>query len=255
MKLFFRKHGSGPPMIILHGLFGSSDNWNFQAKNFSEYYSVYLIDQRNHGQSPHDEIMNLDALADDLGSFIQQQGIRQPILLGHSMGGKVVMNFAVRYPDIAGKVIVVDIGPKYYPPHHKHILEGMKKLPLTGISNRSEADHFLAQYISESAIRQFLLKNLVRTENTFKWQINLNAIENNLELLGNQLNSKEKYFGSCLFLFGKKSNYFKEGDEELIKAIFPNSQLSFIEKGGHWLHVECPEEFGKIILSYLADNE
>lgn len=252
MKLFFRKSGQGTPLIILHGLFGSSDNWFTLAKTFSQQFTVYLVDQRNHGQSPHSKEMNYEMLAEDLHDFIHEQGIESPDIIGHSMGGKAVMNFAVKYPNHIGRMIVVDIVPKAYPVHHDAILDGLEAIPLKTIASRAEADALLASYVPELDIRQFLLKNLSRTaEGGFEWKINLVAIERNIEALGVPMVYSGKHDGPCLFIRGEKSNYYTTGDEQLIRAIFPNAEFSVMDTG-HWVQAEKPEEFARVVLKYLA---
>jgi esterase len=174
MKLFSRKSGHGHPLIILHGLFGSSDNWFTLARTFSKHHTVYLVDQRNHGMSPHTTEMNYAALAEDVHHFIREHEIDQPDIIGHSMGGKAAMNFAVKYPRMLRKLVVVDIVPKAYPVHHDHILDGLHALPLESLQSRAEADRLLTHYVPEPAVRQFLLKNLGRGEDgRFVWKINL----------------------------------------------------------------------------------
>ncbi len=252
MNLFFRSSGQGTPLIILHGLFGSSDNWYSLAKVFAEHFTVYLVDQRNHGQSPHSDEMNYTLLAEDLKDFIAEHSIRQPVILGHSMGGKTAMNFAVKYPNQLSKLIVVDIVPKYYPVHHDAILEGLKAIPLATLASRNESDAILSKYVPEPDVRQFLLKNLSRLPaGGFEWKINVGAIDRNIEKMGEGMIYSGKYDGPSLFIKGKKSNYYSEGDEALIKTIFPKAEFAVLDTG-HWVQAEKPEEFSKLVLSYLA---
>ncbi len=252
MKLFFRQSGQGSPLIILHGLFGSSDNWYTLAKTFAEHYSVYVVDQRNHGQSPHSDEMNYRVLAEDLHEFIVEQGLQRPAVIGHSMGGKAAMNFAVAYPDHIGKLIVVDIVPKAYPVHHDAILDGLHDIPLASIASRSEADARLTSFVPEPDVRQFLLKNLSRKPSGgFEWKINLSAIDQNIEALGEGMIYSGKHDGPSLFIRGEKSNYYAPGDEVRIKAIFPNADIVTMDTG-HWVQAEKPEEFARIVLNYLS---
>ena len=246
MKLFFRESGQGKPLIILHGLFGSSDNWFTLAKTFSQQFKVFLVDQRNHGQSPQSAEMNYELLAEDLHDFIREHALDRPAVIGHSMGGKAAMNFAVKYPKEIGKMIVVDIVPKLYPVHHDAILEGLSAIPLQTIGSRTVADDLLAGYVPEVDVRQFLLKNLSRvTEGGFVWKINLQAIERNIESLGADMVYSGKHDGSCLFIRGEKSNYYSPGDELQIRAIFPNAEFATMNTG-HWVQAEKPEEFAQI---------
>jgi len=252
MKLFYRQSGQGTPLIILHGLFGSSDNWYTLAKVFAESFTVYLVDQRNHGQSPHSAEFDYKLLTEDLEEFIREHAIQNPVILGHSMGGKAAMNFAVKYPEQLGKLIVVDIVPKAYPIHHDAILDGLKAIPLAGLASRNEADKILSDYVPEPAVRQFLLKNLSRkNEGGFEWRINLEAIDRNIEQMGVGMISSGKYDGPSLFVKGKKSNYYGDNDEALIKTIFPKAEFAALDTG-HWVQAENPDEFSKLVLNYLA---
>jgi esterase len=252
MKLFFRKSGQGLPLIILHGLFGSSDNWYSLARVFSEKFTVFVVDQRNHGLSPHSDDFDYRFLTEDLKDFIMEHNIPQPIILGHSMGGKTAMNLAVKYPDMLRNLIVVDIVPKAYPVHHDAILDGLKAIPIASISSRKEADSILSAYVPEPGVRQFLLKSLTRKEEGgFEWRINLNAIERNIEALGEGQVYPGTYNGPALFIKGSKSDYYQKGDEDLILSLFPKAKFLVMETG-HWVQAENPEEFSKLVLGYLA---
>ncbi|HZB15132.1 MAG TPA: alpha/beta fold hydrolase, partial [Chryseolinea sp.] len=179
MKLFFRELGEGEPVVILHGLFGSSDNWLTQAKLFAPHYRVLSVDLRNHGQSPHSDDFDYPSMVSDIHEFIQDQNITDPIIIGHSMGGKTAMNFALAYPDKVSKLIVVDIAPRSYNLEHYTIVEGLKAIPLDQLTSRNEADDILSQHVAEADVRQFLLKNLQRkSTGGFSWKINLPVISN-----------------------------------------------------------------------------
>ncbi len=252
MNLFFRESGQGQPLIILHGLFGSSDNWFTLAKTFSQQYKVYLIDQRNHGQSPHSDEFNYKLLTEDLEEFLISHEILDPIVIGHSMGGKTAMNLAVKRPELISQLIVVDIAPKSYPVHHDHILDGMDAIDLEKLSSRIEADQILAQYIPEPDVRQFLLKNLSRkTTGGFEWKINLKAIDNHIEEIGEGMQYPGTFEKPTLFLKGARSNYYIEGDDLLIKSIFPNVKFSTLDTG-HWVQAEKPVEFANAVIQFLA---
>lgn len=251
MKLFFRQSGDGPPLLVLHGLFGSSDNWYTLAKTFSAHFTVFLIDQRNHGQSPHSDGFNYSVLTEDLQEFIEEHKLQKPAVIGHSMGGKTAMNFAVRYPDNLGKLIVVDIVPKAYPVHQDQILEGLLAVSAAPLTSRNEADQLLSAYVPEAGVRQFLLKNLSRKgTGGFEWKINIDAIHKNIEAMGVGMVQEGTYKRSVLFVKGKRSNYYKEGDEMLIKKIFPQATFATLDTG-HWVQAENPEAFGKLVLNYL----
>jgi esterase len=254
MKLFYRQSGQGEPLIILHGLFGSSDNWYTLAKTFAENFTVYLIDQRNHGQSPHSEDFNYKLLTEDLFEFVNDHRLKKVNIIGHSMGGKAAMNFAVKYPERVKKLIVVDIVPKAYPVHHDNILEGLLSLTLPKVSSRTEADELLGKYIPELDVRQFLLKNLYRSSaGAFAWRLNLNAIDKHIEEIGEGMQYDGQYKGPTLFIVGARSKYFKMGDENLLQQIFPAYKLVTLDSG-HWVQAEKPKEFAEIAIPFLINE-
>jgi pimeloyl-ACP methyl ester carboxylesterase len=251
MKLFFRQQGQGKPLIILHGLLGSSDNWHSLGKVFAEKYSVYLVDQRNHGQSPHSSEFNYKVLTEDLEKFIAENKIEKPHIIGHSMGGKTAMNFAVKNPGQVDKLIVADIVPKYYVVRHDRLIEGMKAIPLDEITSRSEAEVALSGYEPDPAVRQFLLKNLARdNEGKFVWKVNLPVIDEHLQEIGEAMVYQGTFNGTTLFITGDRSNYFKSSDEVLIKKIFPKAEFASLDTG-HWVQAEKPMEFAKLVLEFL----
>ena len=252
MKLFFRQSGAGAPLIILHGLFGSSDNWYTLAKLFSARYTVFLIDQRNHGQSPHSDEFNYKLLTEDLQEFIEEHKLQRPSIIGHSMGGKTAMNYAVRHGENIDKLIIVDIVPKRYPVHHDQILEGLMAVTAANLNSRNDADRVLSEFVPEPDVRQFLLKNLSRkSTGGFEWKINVEAINNNIEAMGEGMVYPGTYNSPALFIKGAKSDYYAAGDEALIKAIFPRATFATLDTG-HWVQAENPEDFGKLVLDYLS---
>jgi pimeloyl-ACP methyl ester carboxylesterase len=251
MKLFYREYGQGQPMIILHGLMGSSDNWLPQAKMLGEHYHVWVVDQRNHGQSPHSTEFNYHVLRNDIRDFIQQHGIEKPVIIGHSMGGKAAMNFALAHPEKLDRLIVVDIAPKAYDVRHDHIVDGLKAVPISKVQSRQEANDALAPHISSEAVRQFLLKNLLRKpEGGFGWRINLPVIDQSLEMISGGLVNEGIFEKKTLFIRGSKSDYILDEDREVIKKLFPNSTMVTMETG-HWVQAEKPEEFVQVVLSFL----
>ncbi|MHA7131589.1 alpha/beta fold hydrolase [Algoriphagus namhaensis] len=251
MKLNFKKAGSGPPLVILHGLFGSADNWFTIARELQALFTLYLVDQRNHGDSPHSDEWNYSVMVDDLLELFDDEGLDKAFLMGHSMGGKTAMNFALAHPDRVERLIVADIAPRYYPVHHEQILEGLNSLPLKDLESRKQADEELAKYIKEPGIRQFLLKSLGRDERGFVWKINLPVITKNIEEVGQALEGDETYEGKTLFLAGAKSDYITDEDYEEIYEFFPNYQLVKIPDAGHWLHAEQPADVVKEIKNFL----
>jgi esterase len=252
MKLYYREMGQGQPLVILHGLFGSSDNWLSIGKVLAEHYHVYLVDQRNHGQSPHSDIFSYDAMATDLEGFFEDVGLNKALLMGHSMGGKTAMLFTTRHPEKVEKLIVVDIAPKDYPVHHDTILDGLNALALDSLQSRNEADALLSHYVPELGVRQFLLKNLARTDKGFEWKINLPVITASIDIIGEGLDEGDHYEGPVLFIDGEKSNYIKEGDAPLIHAHFPKANIVTIRGAGHWVHAEKPEEFLQTVQTFLS---
>lgn len=252
MLLNFKKSGSGPPLVILHGLFGSLDNWFSIAKELVEHYTLYLVDQRNHGDSPHSDEWNYSVMAEDLKELFDAEGLDKVFLMGHSMGGKTVMIFAVKYPERVEKLIVADIAPRYYPIHHQTILEGLNSLNLKEIKSRKEADDQLAKYISELGIRQFLLKSLTRDSDGFAWKINLPVIIKNIENVGEALAKDSTFDGPTLFLAGANSNYIQQKDLPDLEAHFPNYQLEFVADAGHWLHAEQPHAVVEEMRKFLG---
>lgn len=251
MKLFYREYGQGKQMIILHGLMGSSDNWLPQAKMLGEHYHVWVVDQRNHGQSPHSNEFNYTVLSEDILNFIQEHNIDNPVIIGHSMGGKAAMNFALMHPDKLDKLIVVDIAPKAYDVRHDHIVEGLKAVPIDAVQSRQEANDALASHISSEAVRQFLLKNLMRKpEGGFGWRINLPVIDQSLEMISGGLVTEGVFEKKTMFIRGSKSDYILDEDRDAIKKTFPNATLVTMETG-HWVQAEKPEEFVQVVLSFL----
>lgn len=251
LKLAYKVIGEGEPMIILHGLFGSLDNWMTFARQLSKHKKIFLIDQRNHGQSPHSDEFNYDAMADDLKKFIDDHNIGKPDIMGHSMGGKTAMNLALRYTDYFSKLIVVDISPVAYPPHHDGILEGLKALDLKSFENREDADKALSRDVPEPAVRQFLLKNLKRTSQGFEWKINLKAIDANMDRVSEGIEERFATEKKVLFIRGSKSKYIRDQDMITIVQLFPNAEVKTIEGAGHWIHAEKPDELLEMVADFL----
>lgn len=253
MSLFFRTMGDGHPLIILHGLFGSSDNWLTVAKSLATSYQVILPDQRNHGRSFHSETFNYLSMAGDLAALLKKGSIENPIVMGHSMGGKTAMMLATQIDISIKKLVVVDIGPKAYPVHHDAILKGLNAIPLEGIGSRQQADDLLGNYVEETGIRQFLLKNLARKEGGgFEWKINLPVITDKIDNVGQALPAGSVFNNPTLFINGSKSDYLIEADKLLIREIFPKCQFRTIAGAGHWVHAEKPVEFLREITEFLS---
>lgn len=253
MKLNYKKTGTGETLIILHGLFGSADNWFSIAKELEKEYTLYLVDQRNHGDSPHSEDWNYQVMAEDLNELMETEGIESAYLMGHSMGGKTVMAFALQYPEKVKKLIVADIAPRYYPLHHQVILEGLNAIPIDQIKSRKDADDILSGYIKNMGIRQFLLKSLGRDEKGgFGWKINLKTITEKIEIVGEEIDSDQSFDNPTMFMGGENSDYIKESDKGDISRLFPNSNIIYIKNAGHWLHAEQPGAVIEEVRSFLG---
>jgi esterase len=250
MKLHVREMGEGFPLVILHGLFGFSDNWQTHAKKLSSYYRVILVDLRNHGHSPWTDDFSYQLMVDDVKELIDDLGIRKMHLIGHSMGGKVAMLFAQQHTAILDKLIVVDIGMKAYPMHHQHILAGMHAIDLTTITARSQAEAILKTHIESDGVRQFLLKNLYwKDKGQLAWRMNIEVLEREMPEILAALPQKET-FVPVLFIRGALSNYILDDDFPEIEEWFPEAELVTIENAGHWVHAEAPEEFIDAVLSF-----
>jgi len=251
MKLAFRQMGSGDPLIILHGLFGSSDNWQTLGKQFAEDFSVYLVDQRNHGKSPHSDEFNYDLLAQDLNQFMEEQGIDQATFIGHSMGGKAVMRFAQLFPSKVRKVVVADMGVKSYSPHHHDVLRAFHAIDADTLSSRSEAEERIEAIIPEFGVRQFLLKNLYRKkEGGYGLRVNFRVMESEMDRVLEALPSEQAEV-NALFIRGLKSNYVPDSDFGQIRTIFPKATFADLQ-AGHWLHAEDPQGFYTIVKDFVT---
>lgn len=258
MKLFYRKLGQGQPLIILHGLFGSSDNWLSIAKQLAEHFEVFLVDQRNHGLSPHSDSWDYQAMSTDLHELMLDHQIINPVLIGHSMGGKTVMQFAVEHPERIHKLIVVDIAPKYYPVHHREIIDALLSLNLNRIQSRKEAEEALSKTIPDFGTRQFLLKNLYwleqenEQEKKLAWRFNLDVINKNLESVGEIVALNQQHcLVPTLFMRGATSTYILDNDTPFIKELFPNAELITIPSAGHWIHADQPAAFVESVIRFV----
>jgi pimeloyl-ACP methyl ester carboxylesterase len=253
LELNYKTFGQGDPLIILHGLFGTLDNWQTLGKKLAEHYTVYLVDQRNHGRSPHDEAHTYAAMAEDLHHFMESHWIFKAHILGHSMGGKTAMAFARIYPDMVDKLVVVDIAPKAYAGGHEEIFKALQSLDLSAIDSRGEAEDALKAQISNLGIRQFLLKNLTRSKSgDYRWKMNLDALWSHYQDILDTLPGQHPPFeGPTLFVRGGKSDYIQDSDSAVLEQYFPNYQLKTIEKAGHWVHAEAPKALQQALEAFL----
>lgn len=268
MELFFRKYGQGPPMIILHGLYGMSDNWVSVARHFSKRFEVWTLDQRNHGDSPHDSGHDYELMANDLLEFMDRHQIDQAILIGHSMGGKTVMKFSGLHPNRVSSLFVVDIAPKSYLEaarsskgylSHYDIMKAMCKLKPEDMSSREEIAAQLVKSLKSERIVQFLMKNIARNrKNGFRWKLNLEVLRTHLENIMHGVHYDELLSHSpitgfpVLFIRGGDSSYILQDDEEKIKWIYPYSEIETIPSASHWVHAEQPESFVNLIDDFLS---
>lgn len=255
MKLHANVFGEGKSFLILHGFLGMGDNWKTLGKKISEQgFKVHLIDQRNHGRSPHSDVFDYDIMADDLKKYCDEHELEKVHLLGHSMGGKTAMLFAVKYPDMIDRLVVADIAPKYYPLHHQDILDGLEALDFEMLKSRGEVDKELSLYVADQGVRMFLLKNLYwKEKGVLGLRMNLKALIKNSGEIGVALAENYIYKGKTLFLKGERSNYITEDDEAKIKHHFFDSEIREISAAGHWLHAENPNEFLAEVLEFVKN--
>lgn len=245
--------GDGKPLLILHGFLGMADNWKTLGTQYAdEGFRAHLIDQRNHGKSFHSEDFNYDLLSKDLKQYMEYNALSKAIVLGHSMGGKTAMQLACNYPEFVSKLIVADIAPKFYPPHHQDIINALNAIRLETISSRSQADEELSRYIVDFGIRQFLLKNLYWVERgRLGFRFNLAVLSNKMEEIGENIGSTDVFNGATLFLKGDRSEYFSTNDLPEIRRHFPMAAMETIENAGHWLHAENPKQFFEKSIAFM----
>jgi len=247
--------GKGKPLLILHGFLGMGDNWKTLAKQFAgQGFEVHLVDQRNHGRSFHSDAFSYELMANDLKKYCEEKELSSVDLIGHSMGGKTAMLFAVMYPELMSKLIVADIAPKFYPQHHQTILEGLEALSINkeALNGRKQADAFLSHYINEVGVRQFLLKNLYWVDKgVLGLRMNLPVLIQNIERIGEALPVNSYFEKPTLFLRGGNSNYIQKEDEDAIFSAFAKAELKTIPNVGHWLHAENPTQFYKEVMAFL----
>lgn len=245
--------GAGKPLLILHGFLGMSDNWKTLGTQYAENgFQAHLIDQRNHGKSFHSENFNYDYLSDDLKRYIGHYNLDKASIIGHSMGGKTAMQFACDHPEKTEKLIVVDISPKYYPPHHQDIINALTALDIEKIGSRREADEELSKHLSDFGIRQFLLKNLYWVKKgTLGFRFNLPILSTKMEEIGDNISTTAQFDGETLFLNGDASEYVVESDFSIIKRHFQAAKIDTIENAGHWVHAANPKQFFEKSLLFL----
>jgi esterase len=252
MSLYFKQQGQGPALVILHGLFGSGDNWNTVAKVLANDFTVYTVDLPNHGRSDHTEQMNYPAMAEEVAEFMDQLGLAQAMVMGHSMGGKVAMQLALSDPDRISRLIVVDISPKAYQHRHTGIFETLCALDLATLEGRKQAEEHLAQGIENPMVVQFLLKSLYRNDQgQYAWRFNLPVLQSHYPEIAAAPSAEDPYQGPTLFIKGANSDYIQAEDQPVIARLFPNAQAKIIADTGHWPHAEKGRLFLKQVTDFL----
>lgn len=254
LQLNALERGEGPPVILLHGLFGSAANLGIVARGLAPHFSTWSLDVRNHGHSPHASSMTYPEMATDVLAFMERQGIDSCPVLGHSMGGKIAMQLAMDFPQRVSKLVVADVAPVDYPPHHEAILAGLEEVELAATRSRAEADAILASKVPEASVRAFLLKSLQKNDDgVFHWLMNRSAIRENYASLGSA-NQGQAYDGPVLFIKGADSDYILPLHQDAVRGFFPRAQLKVIDGAGHWLHAEKPAIFNRLVLRFLLDQ-
>lgn len=236
--------GSGQPLLILHGFLGMSDNWKTLGNKYAENFEVHLIDQRNHGRSFHSPNFSYTLLVDDLKNYIEFHNLEDCIILGHSMGGKTAMQFALTHPQLLTKLIVADIAPKTYPAHHQYILKALSEVDFSTQNTRKDIENVLSTYIKESGVVQFLMKNIYRkNKQQLAYRFNLPVLREKYNEVITSFTTQKTFTKPTLFLKGSKSNYITTEDSVLINNYFTNASVQEISNAGHWLHAENSQEF------------
>ena len=253
-QLFYSQTGQGEPLLILHGLFGSSRNWQSLARRYAEYFDVISVDLRNHGQSFHSPEMNYAAMADDVKQLIESLGLPPVRVIGHSMGGKAALRLAIDHGDLLDRIVVADIAPVNYGHNHNETLEAMLSVDLDQVASRADADEQMKLTIAEAPLRAFLLQNLVRQQDRWQWRVNLQAIDRHMSALtGFDLASSSQVSVPALFIYGSKSDYVGAAERQIIQNQFNQARLQPVDGAGHWLHAEKPDVFFEMTLEYLLE--
>ncbi len=257
MKLFLRQYGQGFPVIILHGLFGMSDNWVSFGRRLSRDFNVIIPDLRNHGQSPHSPVFDFPSMEQDILELLDERGIQEADLIGHSLGGKVAMLIAMNHPERVRKLVIVDIGPRSYPENHEHmdLLNAMMSVDPAKAHSRSDIEKELKQYISGEKLRQFLLKNVYwKSPSQLGWRLNLSGIHSNLLRIFQSVEGAEPFTKQALFIRGGRSEYISDQDIPDIQKKFPRASIRTIEPASHWVHADEPEKFYDLVTEFLLGS-
>ena len=254
MKLFTRQFGTGRPVIVLHGLFGLSDNWVTFGRLLSGSYSVYIPDLRNHGQSPHSSVFDFPSLENDLVEMVEEHGLEKIFLIGHSLGGKTAMFFTIHHPELVRKLVIVDISLRKSPPNREHqqLLNAMLSVDFSGAKARSDVEKQLHEQVKSTKLRQFLMKNVYwRDRHNLDWRLNLSAINENLLSIFEGVDVSGVYPGPALFIRGGLSDYVRDTDINELKMKFPGAEVKTIVNASHWVHADAPGEFFSLVKNFL----
>ena len=250
--LFSKIEGSGKPLLILHGFLGMSDNWKSLGTQFAVGFQVHMLDLRNHGRSMHSDDFSYEIMAQDVYEYCYAHNLETINIIGHSMGGKVAMLLATSHPELVDKLIVADIGPKFYPQHHQDILAGLNAVDFSIQPSRSDVEVIMTKFVPDFGTRQFLMKNLFWKEpGQLAFRFNLDVFNKKMDEIGVALPQSARFLKPTLFIRGGNSKYILDGDVEDIKAHFPDSSIETIPNVGHWLHAENPIEFYQKVTSFL----
>lgn len=253
MRLNFTRQGEGPPLVLLHGLFGSSNNWAPLADSLSPNFDVITPDLRNHGRSPHHHEAGIAAMSSDILEELDALKLESVRLLGHSLGGRVAMRLALDHPTRVERLLVADMAPREYPPLFPEVFAALKALELPTLKSRAEADERLQASLPDPALRAFLLSNLARAEDgSFRWKMNLEALDAARADLRAEIKAPAPYAGPALFLRGGNSDYVRDEDFGGIKKLFPAATLQTLDGAGHWLHVDRPSNFADQVGSFFS---
>jgi len=254
MDLFYNQYGEdGPPLLILHGLLGANGNWHTLSRTaFRKMATVYAVDQRNHGRSPHTDRIDYPSMAADVQAFVEQHDLGRAHLLGHSMGGKTAMQTALTYPEVVDRLIVVDMAPRAYAPRHTDLLDALARIDPSDYDSRDAIDDALAEDVPSWAIRQFLLKNLDYDGERYAWKMNLDAIRRHYDDINAAITSDEPFEGPVLFVRGADSDYVSDEDVPAIRDLFPRAELVTIDGAGHWVHADQPDALAEVVTDFLV---
>ncbi len=255
MQLYYRTYGEGHPLIVLHGLLGSGGNWHtISSRWFGQHFKVYAVDLRNHGRSPHSDEFSYEVMVEDLRDFMDEHGLASAHVLGHSMGGKTAMLFALTYPDRVDRLVVADMAPRAYPPTHNDIFDALRSIDTSQYGSRRDIEDAIARKITAPEVRQFLMKNLShdRERGKYVWQMNLEGLYRNYDRLSEPIEAENPFEGPTLFIRGERSNYIRDEDIPGIKWLFPEAEIITIPHAGHWVHADAPQAFAELVLEFLT---